>query len=193
MIKEEAGKGKMGAMHAAQKFLDKSGEEVTVRLAVPDDATEIINTVRSASQERSYVLMEQYGKAVESEKDYISKMDHQNNLLLVAVVSGAVVGCLAAFQADEGQRQQTAHIVQIGLHLKKTYRGLGIGSQMLQYTIAWAKKHGFKKLEASIFTTNKRSLNLFRNADFTEEGIRRKQFRFGSDYFDEVCMGRLLE
>ncbi|MGD0885047.1 MAG: GNAT family protein [Thermodesulfovibrionales bacterium] len=193
MIKKEAGKGKMGATHAAQKFLAKNGEEVTLRPAAPDDATEIINTLRSASQERSYVLMEQYGKAVESEKDYINKMDHQNNLLLVAVVSGTVVGCLAAFQADEGHRQQTAHIVQIGLHLKKTYRGLGIGSEMLQYTIAWTKEHGFKKLEASIFTMNKRSLNLFLHAGFTEEGIRRKRFRLGSDYFDEVCMGRLFE
>ncbi|HAM49585.1 MAG TPA: hypothetical protein DCP92_02390 [Nitrospiraceae bacterium] len=175
------------------KFLAKNGEEVTLRPVISDDATQIINALRSASQERSYVLMEQYGKDVESERHYISRMDHRNNLLLGAVVSGAVVGCLAALQADEGRREETAHILQIGLHLKQTYRGLGIGSQMLQYAMTWAKEHGFKKLEASIFTTNKRSLNLFSNADFTDEGIRRKRFRIGSDYFDEVCMGRLLE
>lgn len=180
-------------MQEVQKFLAKNGEEITLRPAAPDDAGEIINTVSSSSLERSYVLMEKFGKDAESEKKYIAAMDRQHDLLLVAIDDGMVVGSLAALQADEGRRPETAHILTIGLHLKKTYRGIGIGSKMLLYTIEWAREHGFKKLEASIFTTNKRSIHLFTHVGFTEEGTKRNKFRIGSNYIDEVFVGKVLE
>jgi RimJ/RimL family protein N-acetyltransferase len=180
-------------MQEVQKFLAGNGEEVTLRTAVPEDAGAILKTIKSTSPERSYVLMEQYGKNADSEKEFILGMDREENLLLVAVVNDGVVGSLAGLQADEGQNPQTGHILRVGLHLAGNYRGLGIGSEMLRYTIEWAREHGFKKLEASIFTTNKRSLHLFSRAGFQEEGTRRKRFWIGNDYIDEVLMGKILE
>lgn len=180
-------------MQEVRRFLTKNGEEVTLRAAVPEDAGAILKTIKSTSPERSYVLMEQYGKNADSEKEYILGMDREENLILVAVVKGVVVGSLAALQADEGQNPQTGHILRVGLHLAQAYRGLGIGSEMLGYTTEWARERGFKKMEASIFTTNKRSLHLFSRAGFQEEGTRRKRFWVGNDYIDEVMMGKILE
>lgn len=179
-------------MQEIRQFLAKNGEEITVRPAEPDDSCEILDTIRSQAQERSYVLMEQYGKTTASEREYISGLDERKNLLLVAVTEHQAIGCLAALQADGGMREQTAHILHIGLHLKEAYRGLGIGSQMLTYAIEWAKEKGFQKLEASIFTTNKRSLHLFTQAGFAEEGVRQKRARVGKDFIDEVLLGKVL-
>ncbi|MCL4442261.1 MAG: GNAT family N-acetyltransferase, partial [Firmicutes bacterium] len=95
-------------------------------------------------------------------------------------------------QAEGGGNPQTAHVLDIGLHLIKTYRGLGVGSRMLQYAVEWAGERGFKKLEASIFTLNQRSLGLFSRAGFNEEGTRRKQYRIGNEYIDEVITGKVL-
>lgn len=180
-------------MQEVQTFPAKNNEEITLRPAVPKDSGEIIKTLRSTSPERSYVLMEQYGKDSEAESEYIGKMDPKKNLFLVAVARDEVVGSLAALQADGGHRPETAHVLNIGLHLVESFRGLGIGSRMLDYTIEWAREHGFKKLEASIFTTNKRSLNLFRKAGFMEECMKLKKFRIGRDYIDEACVGKWLE
>ncbi|HYA26908.1 MAG TPA: GNAT family N-acetyltransferase [Thermodesulfovibrionales bacterium] len=180
-------------MQEVQKFPADNGEEVTLRGAMPEDAGAILKTLKSTSPERSYVLMEQYGKNAESEKDYIRGMDREENLLLVAEMNGTVVGSLGALQADEGQNPQTGHILRVGLHLAEAFRGIGIGSHMLEYAAEWAREHGFKKLEASIFTTNKRSLHLFSRAGFQEEGTRRKRFWVGNDYIDEVLMGKILE
>lgn len=137
--------------------------------------------------------MEQYGKDIASERAYINELNRQKNLLLVAVVGPSIIGCVGALQADAGLREQTAHILHVGLHLKETYRGLGIGSQMLAYTIEWAQERGFKKIEASIYTTNKRSLDLFIREGFTQEGIRQRSIRIGKDYIDVVLMGKVLE
>ena len=179
-------------MESIRKFTAKNGQEVTIRLARPDDSCSIIDTVRSHAMERSYVLMEHYGMDVESEKEYISGLDKEKNLLAVAVMGDEVVGCLAALQADAGRRSETAHILQIGLHLREPFRGLGIGPNLLNYSIAWASEMGFKKLEANIFTTNQRSLTLFKNAGFIQEGVRKNRIRVGGEFISEVLMGKVV-
>lgn len=179
-------------MQTVKRFATKDGREITIRPAQPEDSCAIVDTVRSNAMERSYVLMEHYGRDVESEKEYISELDGKKNLLIVAAAGDEVVGCLAALQADAGKRPETAHILHVGLHLREPFRGLGIGPNLLDYAIEWARETGFKKLEANIFTINQRSLSLFIKAGFVEEGVRQNRIRMGKDFISEVLMGKLL-
>ena len=179
-------------MQTIKTFVAKNGSGITIRPAEPDDSCSIIDTVRSNANERSYVLMEQYGKDSASERDYISGLDSTRNLLIVAAAGDEVVGCLAALQADAGMRPETNHILHIGLHLREKFRGLGIGANLLNYSIEWATELGYKKLEANIFTTNQRSLSMFKKAGFIEEGVRQNRIRMGRDFISEVLMGKVL-
>lgn len=174
------------------KFNASNGEPIVVRLAGCPDAEQIIDIIKTNAPDRSYVLMEHYGTKPESVKRYICDMNFEKNLLIVAVASTAAVGALSAIQMDGGKRPETAHIMNIGLHIAPSHRGMGIGSQMLNYTSDWAKEHGFKKLEATIFTTNKRSLRLFERVGFIIEGTRQKRVRIGMQYIDEVLLGKVL-
>ncbi len=174
------------------RFLAKNGEQIVLRLAGCDDAEDIISVIKTNAPDRSYVLMELYGTKPDSVRKYICSMDFDKNLLLVAVVGDKVVGALSGMQMDAGKRPQTAHILNIGLHIITAYRGLGIGSRMLAYAADWAKSRRYKKLEANIFTTNKRSLHVFERAGFAEEGMRKKRIRIGQQYIDEVLVGKIL-
>ena len=180
-------------MEQVRTFKAKNGEEIILRPGEAVDSCGILDTIRSNALERSYILMDHYGKKIESEKQYISGLDRSRNLLMVAASGDNVVGCLAALQADAGQRAPTAHILHVGLHLRESHRGLGIGSEMLVYAEAWALEQGFRKLEASIFTGNKRSLHLFNRAGFAEEGIRKIRVRVENNYLDEVLVGKILQ
>lgn len=182
----------VGTMDTVRKFTAKNGKEITLRPARPEDSCSIIDTVRSNANERSYVLMEHYGKDAESERKYISGLDENRNLLMVAADGPDIIGCLAALQADDGRRAETAHILHVGLHLREAVRGLGIGSHLLAYAIAWAGEKGFKRMEANIFTNNKHSLGLFRKSGFDEEGVRKGRIQVGRELIDEVLMGRML-
>jgi RimJ/RimL family protein N-acetyltransferase len=179
-------------METVKKSEGKNGLKITIRPAEPYDSCEIINTVRSNAMERSYVLMEHYGKDPESEREYIDGLDSKKNLLIVAEADDEVVGCLAALQADAGKRPETKHILHIGLHLKEAFRGQGIGHSLLDYSIEWAREMGFKKIEVNIFTKNERSISLFKKAGFIEEGVRRNRIRIGSEFINEVLMGKML-
>jgi ribosomal protein S18 acetylase RimI-like enzyme len=190
-IIDSAGK-KEGAMEMTRKFAAKNGVEITIRPAQTGDSCAIIDTVRSNANERSYVLMEHYGKDDASEQDYITHLDNAKNLLIVATAGSEVVGCLAALQADSGKRSETAHLLHLGLHLREAFRGLGIGTHLLEYAVAWAVEKGFKKLEANIFTTNKHSLGMFTKAGFAEEGVRKNRIQVGRELINEVLMGKVL-
>jgi RimJ/RimL family protein N-acetyltransferase len=180
-------------MEEIRTFTTRTAEEIMIRPAEPEDSCEIIDTIRSNARERSYVLMEQYGKGIASEVDFIRTLDRLRNLLIVAAAGVEVVGCLAGFPADDDEREKTAGVLHMGLHLREEFRGKGIGTQMLSYAIDWARERGFKKVRATIFTPDSRSIKLFSNAGFTEEGTRSHKIMIGSECVDKVVMTKSLE
>ena len=164
------------------------GARVTLRPATPDDAAGIIAAVRSRSEERSYVLMEVYGKDAAAERAYLERLDRSRNLFLVATVDGAVVGILALLDMPLCRGAEAT--LAAGVHLVREWRGRGIGSAMLRYAVRWAAAHGFRQIAADIFTTNERSLHLFRKAGFREEPCRRRSVQVGAREISEVILVR---
>lgn len=164
--------------------------KVVFRPARPDDAPAIIAAVRSSAEERSYVLMEVYGKDAAAQRDYIARLDPLHNLFLVATVGDEVVGILALLDAP--LCASTSCALAVGLHLLQRWRGRGIGSAMLRYALRWAKEHGYQRLEADIFTTNQRSLHLFSKAGFREEACRRRAVMVGSQQINEVILAKTI-
>lgn len=162
--------------------------QVTLRPATPGDAAGIIAAVRSRAPERSYVLMEIYGKDAAAERAYLERLDRRRNLFLVATVDETVVGILALL--DMPLCAGAAQTLAAGVHLVERWRGRGIGSAMLRYAGRWAAAHGFRRIAADIFTANERSLHLFRKAGFHEEPCRRRSVQVGAREISEVVLMR---
>ena len=164
--------------------------KITLRPARPDDAAAIIAAVRSSSQERSYVLMEVYGKDAASQRAYIERLDREHNLFLVATVNEQIVGILALLDFLLCSTPEPA--LSVGVHIVRDWRGRGIGSSMLRYAMRWAKEHDYPRLEADIFTTNERSLHLFEKAGFREDTCRRRSVRVGVQQINEIILAKSL-
>ena len=118
--------------------------KITLRPARPDDAAAIIAAVRSSAQERSYVLMEVYGKDAATQRAYIERLDREHNLFLVATVNEQIVGILALLDSLLCSTPEPA--LSVGVHIVRDWRGRGIGSAMLRYAMRWAKEHGYHRL-----------------------------------------------
>jgi len=164
--------------------------KVTLRPARPDDAAAIIAAVRSSAEERSYVLMEIYGKDAAAQRAYIEGLDRERNLFLVATVDDAIIGLLALL--DTNLCGEKGSGLAAGVHIVRDWRGRGIGSAMLRYALRWAKSRRYHRLEADIFTTNKRSLHLFRKAGFREEPCRTRTVQAGARQISEVVLVKPL-
>jgi RimJ/RimL family protein N-acetyltransferase len=164
--------------------------KVTLRPASPDDATAIIAAVRSSAQDRSYVLMEIYGKDAAAQRTYIERLDRGHNLFLVATVNDQIVGILALL--DSLLCSLPGPALSLGVHIVREWRGRGIGSALLRYALRWAAAHGFAAVAADLFTTNERSLHLFQKAGFREEACQRRAVRVGAGAISEVILVRRL-
>lgn len=179
-------------MREIRKITCSNGEKITLRPALADDAQALIDAVRSTAEERSYVLMEAYGKDTESQKKYIEQFDRSRNLLLVAVSGTTVIGSLAGLETQRFQGVEEVRSLSLGIHIVRECRGRGVGAALLRYAIQWAKEHGYKRLEADIFTTNKRSLNLFSKSGFREESCKVRKIRVGNQQIHEVILTKKL-
>ena len=164
--------------------------KITLRPARPDDAAAIIAAVRSSSQERSYVLMEIYGKDAATQRAYIEQLDRRHNLFLVATVNEQIVGILALLDFLVCSTPEPC--LSVGVHIVRDWRGRGLGSAMLRYALRWAKEHEYHRLEADIFTTNERSVHLFDKAGFQEVTCRRRSVQVGVQQINEVILARSL-
>jgi RimJ/RimL family protein N-acetyltransferase len=110
----------------------------------------------------------------------------------VAEIEGSVVGHLSLEPRGRGQSKKSEHVAGLGMLILKGYRGIGIGTAMMEYAIKWAKDKGFEKISLSAFSTNEPAINLYKKFRFEVEGIKKKEFKIDGEYVDEVCMGLLL-
>ena len=177
-------------MRAVLTYRLPDATKITLRPAHPDDAAAIIAAVRSSAQERSYVLMEVYGKDAATQRAYIERLDREHNLFLVATANEQIIGILALLDSLVCSTPEPC--LSVGLHIVRDWRGRGIGSALLRYAMRWAKENDYRRLEADIFTTNERSVNLFNKAGFQEETCRRRSVQVGVQRINEVVLARSL-
>ena len=92
------------------------------------------------------------------------------------------------------QWEAATHVFNLGIIVKKEYRDLGIGRNLIDIAIRDAKmEYNKEKIILSCFSSNKRGLHLYESMGFKKIGIRKKQFYMNSVYYDEVLYDIFLD
>jgi RimJ/RimL family protein N-acetyltransferase len=113
-----------------------------------------------------------------------------SSALLVADTSAAggpdVVGHISIDVASYG-------VADIGMLIVAEWRGLGLGTVMLDAAIAWAAEAGAHKMALEVWPHNSAALELYYRAGFIEEGRKLRHYRRrNGEVWDAVVMGRPL-
>lgn len=110
----------------------------------------------------------------------------------VAIESdGSVIG---TYFIKPNQLDLGSHIANCGYMVHPTYQGRGVGYQMCEHSIAFAKEKGYIGIQFNIVvSTNTNAVNLWKKLGFeiigtTPKGFRHKQFGL----VDTYIMFRLL-
>ena len=169
------------------RFTARDGREVilrTPRWEDLDDLTEFINSLvdEGAEIDRNCRVTR------EEEADWLGRrlalLEKGEEFSLVAEVDGKVVANSEVTKRGGYSR----HVGGVGIGIKKGYRDVGIGTEMLKTLIAQAKKAGLKMLTLSVFSTNKRAIHVYEKVGFKETGRRPKFFYKNGKYIDRVIM-----
>jgi RimJ/RimL family protein N-acetyltransferase len=104
----------------------------------------------------------------------------------VAVAGAELLGSIHVARSSHGYGE-------IGMAIAREWRGRGVGSALMEASIAWARDEGMHKLSLSVWPHNAAAIALYRKFGFVEEGRRVKQMRRQSgELWDVVDMGLLL-
>jgi RimJ/RimL family protein N-acetyltransferase len=121
---------------------------------------------------------------------------------LEAVSSGSSSTVLVADTSTAGGPGVVGHIsievapygvADIGMLILVGWRGLGLGTILLDAAIEWAAAAGAHKMALEVWPHNSSALELYRRAGFAEEGRKRRHYRRRSgEIWDAILMGRPL-
>jgi RimJ/RimL family protein N-acetyltransferase len=165
----------------------EDGRAFQVREARKEDAAALLRYAEALFAEPGLSLLAspgEFSKTLAEEEEFIQSHSGPNSLLLLATAGEEVIGSLG-FQA--GTFARTGHAGTFGLAVANPWRGVGVGSAMLERLIAWGKEHPeIERIGMEVFETNPGAIRLYRRFGFQEEGRRRAAIRLGDRRVDTI-------
>jgi hypothetical protein len=160
-----------------------------VRSATIEDGAAIARILTEVGREGIYIANEGIYMTPEQQSLVLSRLNPEQHLILVAEQNGVVVGTL---EMVRGVFQKNAHTANFGMALAPVARGRHIGEGLLRAAQEWAQTKGIEKICLSVFSSNIGAIRLYQRMGYREEGRRRKQYRLGDVFVDEVFMAWYL-
>ncbi|HZO44791.1 MAG TPA: GNAT family protein [Xanthobacteraceae bacterium] len=162
---------------------------LAIRTALPSDADALTAYIAAIVAERLPVL---FVRATPPTLEQVAKMIARNtaderSALFVAVEKNAIIGMLDFSSLARPQRR---HVGSFGMSVARSSRGRGIGTRLLRALYAFAKEHGYRKLELEVFATNGPAIVLYESHGFVHEGLRRGAVMVGEETVDLLLMGK---
>lgn len=178
-------------MLVAHTYELKNGYSVVIREAGVEDAEKIINAINSVGAEKIHILTEKFDHDVQWEQNFIQEhvKEKKDRLFVVAEAEGNIIG---VSDVSIGSNPKNSHVGYLGISIVREWRGLGIGTAMMNIMIDWAKRRGLERLHLEVFSTNQRALRLYEKFGFHVEGRREKQYKIEGEYVDGILMAKLL-
>lgn len=182
----------MKAGKILHRFTARDGREVILRTPKWEDLDDLMVFINSLVEEGADIIRDQKVTR-DQEADWLGRklaiLEKGNAFNLVAEVEGRAIA-IAELQRKSGCSN---HVGGLAIGIRKNYRDVGIGTQLLNSLIAQAKIIGLKILTIEAFSTNKRALHVYEKVGFKQTGSRPKFFYRHGKYIDEVIMTQELE
>lgn len=173
-------------------FISKKGNEVTIRLAKPDDLFALRNYINTLSREDTFIRKSGEIMSLRGEKAYLAEvflqMRRGNKIKLCVTIENEIVGV-----ADITREPfRSKHVGTLGISIKAGYREEGIGTQMMHELIAESKRLGLRYLQLGVYAPNVLAKHLYEKVGFFEVGRIPEKAVFHGAYVDEIIMYKAL-
>ncbi|MFX0059919.1 MAG: GNAT family N-acetyltransferase [Candidatus Hodarchaeota archaeon] len=164
--------------------------EISIRKATINDAKAISKIWEIICSEGIYSAVSK-PFTVNQESDYIRNLSDREAVFL-AFSKNQLIG----FQTlDEWSKITDSfnHVGTIGTFIRPEFRGKGIGKELTEVTIEFAKEKDYEKFIVYIRATNISAQNFYRSLGFVTRGILTNQVKINGIYDDEIFMEYFIE
>ncbi|MBS7636203.1 GNAT family N-acetyltransferase [Candidatus Bathyarchaeota archaeon] len=175
-----------------REFVAKDGRKVILRTLKWEDLDDLLDLINSLVEEGANILKtEKVSKEEEIEwlSSVLARMKRGEIFCVAAEVEGHLVANSEVMKGTGYSR----HVGFIGIAIKKGFRGIGIGTEMMKALEEHARKIGLKVLTLAVFANNQHAINLYKKMGFVETGRVPKRFFKDGTYIDEIIMTKMLE
>lgn len=172
-------------------FTAKDGRKVVLRAIRWEDLDDCIDFINSLVEEGAEILRDT-NVTREEEADWLgsrlARIEKRQLIGVVAEVDGKVI----ANSEVEKRGSFMSHLGYLGIAIRKGYRGIGIGTKLIQTLINESKKMGLEILVLDVFEVNQPAKALYKKMGFKEVGRIPKGIHKNGKYMDLVRMTREL-
>lgn len=179
-------------MKYMKNIILKNGAECTLRNGTQADGQAVMENFNLTHAQTDYLLSypDENSFTAEQEASFLNrKAESENEIEILAVVNGAVVGT-AGVEAI-GTKYKLRHRAEFGISVAKEYWGLGIGRALTLACIECARVAGYAQLELSAVSENRAAIALYESVGFQEYGRNPKGFRSRTSGWQELVLMRL--
>ncbi|HVF52033.1 MAG TPA: GNAT family N-acetyltransferase [Actinomycetota bacterium] len=160
-------------------------ETIKIRALTEDDIPAVLDLLESVAAEERWIGTELPIDRADRTKRWRTDYLGDRGCMFVAEVDGALVGT-SGVEDDRG-------LVDLGMMVRDGYRRQGIGSQLLQASIDWARARGAHKITLQSWPENQPAIALYERFGFEREGHLRGHYkRRNGEIWDAVIMGLRL-
>lgn len=178
-----------------RKIILKNGSECILMPTTSKYAQEMIDYMRITASETPFLLRnpDEVNYTYERECEILDRLyEDEYSVMMMALVDGKVAGNCSV--NGIGTKRRIWHRCSLAIALYKEYCGLGIGYEMINYSIELAKRIGFEQIDLEVVATNTSAQALYKKCGFVETGRRANAMKYDDGtYVDEILMYRSLK
>jgi len=172
-------------------FNAKDGREVILRTPKWEDLDDALDFINSLVEEDAMILMNKK-KTRTKEIDWLAnnlkRLEKGEFIMICAEVDGRMVG-ICEIEPSFGKMSHTG---TLGMSVKKGYRDIGIGLDLLKEAEKHAIHMRLKTIWLEVFEKNERAIHVYENMGYEITGKIPKGVLHAGEYQDVLLMTRKL-
>lgn len=159
---------------------------MSIRIVYGDECyfESFFTVLDSVARERIYLEMIE-APSKEEVFEFQRKLIHQKAPVFYAVEGDQAIGWIDIVPLKNPRMN---HRGTLGMGIAQDYRGKGVGSQLMEKALAYAKSFGLEKVELHVYSTNTQAIELYKKFGFKESGAIAKYRKLEGRYFDSLFM-----
>jgi RimJ/RimL family protein N-acetyltransferase len=152
--------------------------QCAVRSATPADSALVLDCARDVFETSDFTLTsrDEFRMTLEEETAFVSRLEaHPRQLMLIAhdlpadAPPAQFTGILVLTQNTA--KRKLRHSVELGMSIRSTHRGRGIGTALLGCAVKWARANpDLLQITLGVYAANAAGLALYRRHGFVEHG-----------------------